>query len=77
MRTRMLSHLRADDLAQPAAELRGVARGSALLQQCVLAQPQAVYRCRHIAACQGSQRLLLQETRAAACARARAHSQDC
>ena len=64
----MLSHLSADDIAQPAAQLWGVTRCSALLQQGLLAEPQAVYRCSHIPACQGAQRLLLQKACLVACA---------
>ena len=64
----MLSHLSADDIAQPAAQLWSVARCSALRQQGLPAEPQAVYRCRYIPACQGAQRLLLQKARLVACA---------
>ena len=64
----MMSHLSANDITQPAAQLRSVARCSAFLQQGFLAEPQAVYRCCHIPTCQGAQRLLLQKARLVACA---------
>ena len=64
----MLVYLGDNDSAQPTAQPWSVARCSTLFMKGLLAKPQAVHRCSHVATCKGPQRLLLQKASAIACA---------